>query len=157
MRLAYIIVGLLVFFVGILLANVLSVPDAVNATFELVNSEKTPDGALRSGFDGVQAEILKGLKGLWSFLFGIGLTGLAYATKTIAWGAEAVNAYLESKIAQRSPESDPEDDWDLLEPVLLKAINDGDKALVIQLAERMAGKPFLTSEPAKAEVKNAKA
>lgn len=156
MRLAYIIVGLLVFFVGILLANVLSVPDAVNATFELINSEKTPDGSLRSGFDGVQAEILKGLKGLWSFLFGIGLTGLAYATKTIAWGAQAFDAYLEAKIAQHSPEGDPDDDWDLLEPVLLKAISDGDRALVIQLAEKMNGKPFMGGTTAEA-AKNAKA
>jgi len=159
MKLASVVVGCLVFVAGIVLANFLAVPDAVNASIELVNSESTPGGGLQSGFDTVQAEILKGLKGLWTFLFGLGLTGLAYATKTVAWGAQVLSEYLDSKIAQSSPESDPSDPWDMLEPVLLKALDDGDKDLFIQIAEKMAGKPFISNpEATKAKgVSNAKA
>ena len=159
MKLASVIVGCLVFVAGIILANFLAVPEAVNASIQLVNSTPLPDGGLRSGFDGVQDEILKGLKGLWTFLFGLGLTGLAYATKTVAWGAQVLSEYLDSKIAQAAPEGNPDDPWDMLEPVLLKALDDGDKDLFIQIAERMAGKPFISNPEASKPkaVQNAKA
>ena len=110
MKLASVVVGCVVFLLGIILANVLAVPDAVNASIQLVNSQEIPGGGLQSGFDGVQAEILKGLKGLWSLLFGLGLTGLAYLTKTVAWAAQVLSAYVDSKIDQTSPEIDPDDD-----------------------------------------------
>lgn len=159
MKLASVVVGCVVFLLGIVLANVLAVPDAVNASIQLVNSQEIPGGGLQSGFDGVQAEILKGLKGLWSLLFGLGLTGLAYLTKTVAWAAQVLSAYVDSKIDQTSPEIDPDDDWDMLEPLLLKAIEACDKDFVIQVAERMAGKPFISNpETVKAKgVSNVKA
>ena len=158
MKLASVVVGCAVCLMGIVLANVLAVPDAVNASIQLVNSQEIPGGGLQSGFDGVQADILKGLKGLWSLLFGLGLTGLAYLTKTVAWAAQVLSAYVDSKIDQTSPESDP-DDWDMLEPLLLRAIEAGDKDFVIQLVERMAGKPFISNpEAVKAKgVSNVKA
>ena len=153
MKLATVVVACVVFMAGITLANVLAVPDAVNASIQLVNSTPLPDGGLRSGFDGVQDEILKGLKGLWSLLFGLGLTGLAYVTKTVAWAAQVLSAYVDSKIDQASPESDPDDEWDMLEPLVLKAIEAGDREFVIQLAERMNGKPFISNPTAPAAPK----
>lgn len=151
MRLAYVLVGAVIFVGAVILANFIAFPDAVNAAIELVNSEQTSDGGLRSGFDSVQTTILSGLKGLWNVLFGLMLTGLAYATKVIAWGAQAFDAYLEMKIEKRQAISsgDPaDDDWDLLEPVLLKAVEDGDRELTIKIAEKMAGRAFLTLEAA---------
>lgn len=152
MKLASVVVGCVVFLLGIVLANVLAVPDAVNASIQLVNSTPLPDGGLRSGFDGVQDEILKGLKGLWSLIFSLGLTGLAYLTKTMAWGAQLLNSYVESKTKPEAVVSDPGDDWDMLEPLLLKAVEAGDREFVIQVAERMAGKPFISNPEAASAV-----